>query len=202
MHRSCNISIDAEIWEYGMSDCLHQAMGARVKYVIYAAVVSIPAAAISAVAAAADGQLVMPPQSAVRLLEVVANGVQIYACEAKESGFEWVFKAPDARLFDKQGRQVGTHFAGPTWKMDDGSTVVGEVVAAANAPEPDAIPWLLLRAKSHEGSGALSDAAYIRRADTKGGSKPRTGCDAAHHSEQTRAPYSATYQFFKAATSQ
>jgi len=40
------------------------------------------------------------------------------------------------------------HFGGPTWKLDDGSAVVGEVIAKADAPEPDAFQWLLLRAKS------------------------------------------------------
>jgi hypothetical protein len=70
---------------------------------------------------------VVPPEGSVWLLEVVADGVQIYTCEAKDGGFAWSFKAPEANLFDKQGRQVGTHFAGPTWKIDDGSAIVGEV---------------------------------------------------------------------------
>jgi len=130
------------------------------------------------------------------LLEVVADGVQIYTCDAKEGGFVWSFKAPEASLFDQEGRQIGTHFAGPTWKIDDGSAIVGEVVARADAAEPGAIQWLLLRAKSHEGSGALSAAAYIRRAETKGGAAPKTGCDASHLSAQARMRYSATYQFF------
>ncbi|MBU3537197.1 DUF3455 domain-containing protein, partial [Alkalihalobacillus clausii] len=82
--------------------------------------------------------------------------------------FAWVFKAPEANLFDKQNRQVGTHFAGPSWKMSD-SVVVGEAVSRADAPASGAIPWLLLKAKSHEGSGTLSTAAFIRRIDTKGG---------------------------------
>jgi hypothetical protein len=30
-------------------------------------------------------------------------------------------------------------------KTNDGSAVVGEVIAKADAPEPDAIQWLLLR---------------------------------------------------------
>jgi hypothetical protein len=135
----------------------------------------------------------------VSLLEVVADGVQIYTCEAKDGGFVWSFKAPEASLFDKQGRQVGAHFAGPTWKMDDGSAVVGEIVSRADAPEPSAIQWLLLRAKSHEGSGVLVPATYIRRTETKGGVAPKTGCDASHASEQARMRYSATYQFFSTA---
>jgi hypothetical protein len=146
--------------------------------------------------AVSAGEAVAPPQGSGLLLELLADGVQIYTCEAKGGGFEWSFKAPEANLFDKQSRQTGTHFGGPTWKLDDGSAVIGEVIAKADAPEPDAIQWLLLRAKSHEGSGTLSAAAYIRRTETKGGVAPRIGCDASHLSEQARMRYSATYQFF------
>jgi Protein of unknown function (DUF3455) len=148
----------------------------------------------------ADQTAVAPPQSSSLLLEVMADGVQIYTCEAKGSGggFEWSFKAPEASLFDQQGRQIGIHFAGPSWKITDGSEVVGEAVAKADAPDPGAIQWLLLRAKSHEGSGALSGAAYIRRIETKGGLAPKTGCDASHLSAQARMRYSASYQFLSA----
>jgi hypothetical protein len=142
--------------------------------------------------------LVPAPQGASLLIELAADGVQIYACEAKGQGFEWVFKAPEANLFDPQGRQVGTHFAGPTWKTGDG-VVVGEGVARADAPAASAIPWLLLRSKSHEGSGILSTVAFIRRADTRGGIAPTAGCDAAHRGEQARIRYSALYQFYGAA---
>jgi hypothetical protein len=151
------------------------------------------------VAARADQAALAPPEGSAPVLELVADGVQIYTCDAKEGGFDWSFKAPEANLFDKQGRHVGTHFAGPTWKIDDGSEVVGEVVAKSDAPEPGAIQWLLLRAKSHQGSGALSTVAYIRRTETKGGLAPSTGCDASHKSQQARMRYSATYQFFSAA---
>lgn len=146
----------------------------------------------------ADETAVAPPPGAVLALDLVADGVQIYVCEAKGQGFEWDFKAPEASLFDRAGRQVGTHFGGPTWKLADGSAVVGEVVAKADAPTPGAIAWLLLRAKSHEGSGALSTAAFIRRADTKGGAAPTAGCDATHLGEPARMRYSAGYQFFTA----
>ena len=153
-------------------------------------------------AADADQTAVAPPQGSTLLFEVGADGVQIYTCESKAGGFQWSFKAPEANLFDKQGRQIGTHFAGPTWKMDDGSAVVGEVIAKADAPDPGAGQWLLLRAKWHEGSGTLSQAAFIRRTDTKGGEAPKTGCDASHLSRQARMRYSAIYQFFGAANGQ
>jgi Protein of unknown function (DUF3455) len=148
----------------------------------------------------ADQTAVAPPQSSSLLLEVMADGVQIYTCEAKGSGsgFEWSFKAPEASLFDQQGRQIGIHFAGPSWKITDGSEVVGEAVAKADAPDPGAIQWLLLRAKSHGGSGMLSQVAFIRRAETKGGVAPKTGCDANQLSQQARMRYSAIYQFFGA----
>jgi Protein of unknown function (DUF3455) len=147
----------------------------------------------------ADQTGVAAPQSSALLLEAPADGVQIYTCEAKGSLFQWSFKAPEANLFDKQGRQIGTHFAGPSWKMADGSAVVGEVIAKADAPEKGAVQWLLLRAKAHEGQGILGEAAFIRRIDTKGGVAPTAGCDAGHISEQVRMPYSAIYQFFSAA---
>jgi hypothetical protein len=160
-----------------------------------AAAVLLGAAALEA---GADQAAVAPPEGSALLLDLLADGVQIYTCDAKEGGFVWAFKAPEANLFDRQGRQIGIHFAGPTWKIDDSSAIVGEVVARADAAEPGAIQWLLLRAKSHEGSGALSGAAYIRRIETKGGLAPKTGCDASHLSAQARMRYSASYQFLSA----
>jgi Protein of unknown function (DUF3455) len=62
----------------------------------------------------ADQTGVAPPQGSAPLLQAVADGVQIYTCEAKGSLFQWTFIAPEAILFDKQGRQIGIHFAGPT----------------------------------------------------------------------------------------
>jgi len=150
-------------------------------------------------AAGADEAAVAPPKGSQLVLELFADGVQIYACDPKDDGYSWSFKGPEANLFDKQGRQVGSHFAGPTWSTNDGAEVVGEVVAKADAPEPGAIQWLLLRVKSHQGSGPLSSVAYIRRTDTKGGTAPKTGCDERHLSEQARMRYSATYQFYSAA---
>ena len=150
-------------------------------------------------AAGADQPAVAPPAGSTLVLELFADGVQIYTRDSKDGGgYGWAFNAPDAKLFDKDGRQVGTHFSGPAWELDDGSGINGEVVAKADAPEAGAIQWLLLRVTSHQGSGALSAVSYIRRADTKGGVGPKAGCDAQHLSEQARMRYSATYQFYSA----
>ena len=70
---------------------------------------------------------------------------------------------------------------------------VGEIVTKADAPEPGAIQWLRLRAKSHETAVTLSAAAYIRRTVTRAGVASRTGCDANHLSEQANIRYSAFF---------
>jgi hypothetical protein len=160
---------------------------------------AVVAMAVVSQAAFAAEPLVPPPQGAPLLLEADADGVQIYDCEAQGGGFAWVFKSPEANLFDKQGRQIGRHYGGPTWRLEDGSSVVGEVMTKADSPAAGAIPWLLLRAKSREGSGVLSAASFVRRAETKGGAAPTSGCDATHVGIQARMRYSALYQFLGAA---
>lgn len=146
--------------------------------------------------AAAGEPALAPPAGAPLLLSVAAEGVQIYACQADGTGFAWTLKAPEAALFDASGRQVGTHFAGPAWKANDGSAVTGEVIGKAEAA--GSIPWLLLRAKTHQGEGRLAAAAFIERRDTKGGLAPAGGCDAAHRGDEARMRYSATYRFYAA----
>jgi hypothetical protein len=72
------------------------------------------------------------------------------------------------------------------------------VLERADAPEAGAIPWLLLEANEHQGSGVFSTITYIQRLATTGGIAPSEGCDAAHAGEETRVPYEATYAFFYA----
>src|SRR5713101_3694250 len=127
-----------------------------------------------------DSPSVAPPDNAQLILRTVADGVQIYTCQAVENKIQWVFKAPEALLFDEAGRQMGKHFSGPSWESFDGSLVTGEVIAKMPAPTPDAIQWLLLRAKSHSGQGQFAHVQYIQRAETKGGAAPSSGCDSAH----------------------
>jgi len=138
------------------------------------------------------------PPGARLLLSAAAQGVQIYTCTQAADGWHWVFKAPDAALFDATGRQIGTHFAGPTWQLADGSRIVGEVAAQAPAPRPRSIAWLLLRVKSHDGNGALNDVGLVRRIDTQGGTAPAEGCDAAQAQAEERMRYTARYLFYAA----
>ncbi len=150
-------------------------------------------------AALAAEPLVPPPQGAALVIEAVADGVQIYNCKPQGDGYAWRFVAPEANLFDKQGRQIGRHYGGPTWRLEDGSSVVGEIAAKADAPQLGAIQWLLLRVRGHDGTGVLSPVAFVRRADTRGGTAPDGGCDVSHDGIQARMRYTATYQFYSAA---
>lgn len=88
------------------------------------------------------------------------------------------------------------HFAGPTWEASDGSRVVGERKAKADAPQASAIPWLLLAAKSHGGDGALAKVSLLQRVETTGGKAPASGCDAAHANVEQRMAYTASYYFY------
>ena len=141
------------------------------------------------------------PATQVLSLEAWATGVQIYECRAgKEdpSRFEWVFKAPEADLFDSKGKAIGKHYAGPTWESTDGSKVVGEVKARDNGPDPNAIPWLLLSAKSTSGKGILANTSSIQRIRTSGGKAPSDGCSQAKQGAEARVSYKATYTFYAA----
>jgi hypothetical protein len=125
-------------------------------------------------------------------------GVQIYTCKATSATtYGWVFTAPDATLYGRHGRVEGTHYAGPTWQANDGSTVVGSKIAAYT-PDPTAIPWLLLGAVSHTGDGRMDDVTYVQRLETTGGIAPATGCDAGHVGDVARVDYTATYFFYEA----
>ena len=137
-----------------------------------------------------------PPAGEQLLLEVHAKGDQIYACKGDAAQFAWTLKAPDARLFDKDGKLFGKHFTGPSWEASDGSRVTGKAVANVPSPDADSIPWLLVNIISHDGSGILSRVTSIQRLNTKGGKAPGSGCDAAHANQELRVGYSADYLFY------
>jgi hypothetical protein len=129
------------------------------------------------------------------VLKVHAAGSQIYVCQQGTDGkFAWTLKAPDAELRDDRGQIIGHHFAGPTWKHNDGSAITGKAVARADVP--DSIPWLLLTVTSHNGSGVLDRVTSVQRIHTNGGQPPSTECNSSNQNSEAKSSYTADYYFY------
>ncbi|MCM3564284.1 DUF3455 domain-containing protein [Hydrogenophaga intermedia] len=142
----------------------------------------------------------LTPQGAARFAErIAARGVQVYECRADAAapgGAQWIFVGPQAELFDAAGKPVGSHDSGPHWQAADGSRIVGAVQARADAPQADAIPWLLLSARSVGNEGRFARVTQIQRVNTQGGTAPARACSAAAVGETERVPYTADYLFY------
>ena len=154
------------------------------------------------VASTKDGVVEVPaalnPDKLSIFRVVSATGVQVYTCTRNPAGaIGWVLRGPDAQLFDPQNKHVGKHYAGPTWEALDGGKVVGQTKTSMPAPADNAVPWLLLDVKSHEGSGAFTEAQAIVRMGTTGGTAPGNGCDETRAGRELRVPYTAIYVFLK-----
>jgi hypothetical protein len=119
------------------------------------------------------------------------QGVQIYTW----NGSSWGAAVPEATLYDTEGNVVAIHFAGPTWESNSGSKVVGAVVPPRVTVDPDAIPWLLLKAVSTEGDGIFANTTYIQRVNTTGGKAP--SADGTVIGQVARVPYTADYFFYR-----
>ena len=165
----------------------------------------ITAALLPALLAACASPFAPTEPSALRpaggerlLMTVAARGVQIYECRSTAGAAPaWTLLAPEAELFDAAGQRIGSHGAGPHWLAQDGSRLVGSVKARADAPSPQAIPWLLLSARDVGPAGRFSGVTSIQRVNTAGGNAPLGGCDAASLGRSVRVPYTADYRLFR-----
>jgi len=145
------------------------------------------------------------PDGNVLLLQAFGKGIQKYACPVSATS-----KATPHAILLKDDRDEGDlvaiHFGGPTWEALDGSSVVGDTTVgslqSAPSPDPDGVPWLRLKAKSHGGNGLFSQVTYIQRLFTDGGQPPKSGCDQAHNQAKVLVEYSAQYFFYGPATEQ
>jgi len=138
------------------------------------------------------------PRKEQIVLVAHATGSQIYVCQPGTDGkLGWTLKAPDAELHDAQGAVIGRHYAGPTWKDNDGSQITGKAIAKVDAPDPNSVPWLLVSVTGHSGEGVLSRVTTIQRINTKGGMAPSAAdCNTAQQDAQIKSPYSADYYFY------
>lgn len=132
------------------------------------------------------------------LLVAHASGSQIYVCQADANGkLGWTLKAPEAELRNDQGAVIGRHYAGPTWKLNDGSEVTGKAAARSDSPDADSIPWLLVTVTGHAGDGTLSRVTTIQRIHTKGGVAPAAGtCNVDRQGSESKSSYVADYYFY------
>jgi hypothetical protein len=155
--------------------------------------VSLISAFYSAPAGAQIPDAVAAP-GLTKVLEVHAEGAQIYECKAGAGGkLAWQFREPIATLI-LDGKTVGRHYLGPSWELADGSAVTGRVAARAPGGTAKDIPVLKLDAVSHHGSGQLTGVTTIQRLNTKGGviegECPSAGAFIS-------VPYSGDYVFLK-----
>jgi hypothetical protein len=128
------------------------------------------------------------------LLEVHAEGAQIYECKADaKGGLVWVLREPIASLF-RDNKTVGRHYAGPRWEFSDGGSVSGKVVGKSPGDGPADIPWLKLAASGDSGRGALAGVTTIQRINTRGGALDGN-CETVGTFRSM--PYSADYVFLK-----
>ena len=143
------------------------------------------------------------PTGATLVVQLFARGTQNYRCQATSaSAAEWKLVAPEAELFrtaDPGGELAGTHGAGPSWTLKDGSGAKGDAPNAKKAasPEAGAVPWLLISSQSNGQAGELQGVTLVQRIGTHGGIAPAGGCDSASVGAETKVPYTATYVFYR-----
>jgi uncharacterized protein DUF3455 len=155
----------------------------------------------------AQAQKISPPKvpdaiqahpGEVVVLVAHASGSQIYACRPDaDNKFSWTLKAPDAQLKDDDSKVIGSHFAGPTWKLNDGSQVTGKASAHVDSPDdPNSIAWLRVDVVTHFGQGLLTHVTTIQRIHTHGGKPPAQGCDKSTADAESKSSYTADYYFY------
>lgn len=147
---------------------------------------------LSSAAAEMPATIAAPGEAPVARLH--AQGAQIYECKPTSSGeLAWHFREPVASLFDGN-RTVGRHYAGPKWRLADGSEVEARVAGRAAGATPMDIPLLKLEVTTGRHTGLLADVATIQRLSTRGG-VAEGPCPSA--GELLSVPYSADYVFLK-----
>jgi hypothetical protein len=156
---------------------------------------SILLGACAAAPASPAAASIDPPQGE-RMMTLSASGVQIYSCEFDaQHRLGWVFRSPQATLFDASGHAVVRHGAGPSWQAEDGSRIVGKVLAQRPSGTQASIPQLLLQTHSTAASGMLSAVRYVQRVQTVGGVMPAAPCST--QGESGSSPYLANYVFYR-----
>jgi Protein of unknown function (DUF3455) len=149
-------------------------------------------------ASAADFQGIPLPENTSIALVAIGEGVQIYESKLNSMGtFEWALKAPEAALKNLDGEVLGKHYGGPSWSLNDGSQLVGNLppLKAISSPDGRNIPWLLVAAKSKSDAGLLSKVDFVARIATSGGVAPEE--PPTSQADTVRVKYQAIYLFLR-----
>ncbi|MNC98898.1 hypothetical protein D3C83_169990 [compost metagenome] len=75
--------------------------------------------------------------------------------------------------------------------------MIAALKARDDAPDANAIPWLLLGAKSTSGNGVFGATKSIQRVHTVGGITPAETCNQAQAGKVARVAYTAVYYFYQ-----
>ncbi len=140
------------------------------------------------------------PDTHHAVLRLKGQGVQVFRCErlGADAGYGWIFRLPEADLFDATGKVVGQHGANFSFTHQDGSSLVGTVAGHEKAPRPEDLRWLLLSTKSQgaHGKGAFSGMTHVQRVNTLGGMPPAS-CGPNQQNQLLRVAFSADFVFYK-----
>jgi hypothetical protein len=135
------------------------------------------------------------PDTVEPVLRLQGRGVQVFRCEARGTGYSWVFRLPEADLIDASGKAVIRHGANFSFEHVDGSRLLGSVVDFDDAPESNNLRWLLFSTRSF-GQGILTGVNYVQRVNTIGGMPPPR-CEAGQQNRLLRVDFSAEFVFYK-----
>jgi hypothetical protein len=136
------------------------------------------------------------PSDREPVLQLTAQGVQIFRCEKRDSGFVWVFRQPEAQLADASGKVVGRHGANFSFEHNDGSRLVASIVSYDEAPNTADLRWLLLTTRSY-GKGAFEGITHVQRVNTRGGMPPPK-CEPGLSNQILRVDFSADLIYYRA----
>lgn len=156
-----------------------------------------PASASTPVAGPSLGffSKIKAPSSHEPTLQLASRGVQIFRCEKRDAGTVWVFRQPQADLFDADGKTVGKHGANFSFEHDDGSRLVSTIAAYDEASKPTDLRWLLLTTRSF-GKGAFENVSHVQRVNTAGGMPP-TRCEASQLNQLLRVDFTSDFVFYR-----
>lgn len=129
------------------------------------------------------------------VLTLAARGVQIFRCEKQGNELIWVFRQPEAELFEASGKTVGRHGASFSFEHVDGSRLLSTVAAYDEAAKPTDLRWLLLTTRSF-GKGAFDGVSHVQRVNTAGGMPPAR-CEAPQLGQLLRVDFKADFVFYR-----